>query len=213
LDGQHEKRKSQKEMRAQEFMEIARIPLGDFGDKETLIPMREPSSARPLPGGSGYTYAVKSTSNRKEITLFDDSKLIAELDLVDSIYPPNTWEVEAIVVDPDYRGQSLGLALYGIALSELRLTLKAGKTQTRHGQAMWLKLNQIPGVEIRGVTKARRSQYQARNNNEILGQNKQFVFYTFPVTPGSRSMRSAQRGVALYSYDTPSTMIAQWRGQ
>jgi len=145
--------------------------------------------------------------------LFDQGKIIAEMDLIDSIYPPNTWEVEGIVVDPDYRGQALGLALYGIALSELKLTLKAGKTQTRHGQSMWLKLNQIPGVEIRGVTKARRNQYRPRSGNEILGQNQQYVFYTFPVEAGSRSMKSGQRGVALYSYDTPSTMIAQWRGQ
>jgi GNAT superfamily N-acetyltransferase len=194
-------------------MEIARIPVGDFGDKDTIIPMREPRSSQLLPGGSDYTYAVKSTNNRKEITLFDQGKIIAELDLIDSIYPPNTWEVAAIVVDPDYRGQALGLALYGIALSELKLTLKAGKTQTQHGQAMWLKLNQIPGVEIRGVTKARRSQYRQKPDNEILGQNKQYVFYTFPVMTGSRSMRSGQRGVALYGYDTPSTMIAQWRGQ
>jgi len=208
---QHEEWKEK--MRAQEFMEIARIPVGDFGDKDTLITMTEPRSAKLLPGGSGYTYHVKSQPNRKEITLFDGSTLIAELDLVDSIYPPNTWEVEAIVVDPDYRGQNLGLALYGIALSELKLTLKAGKTQTRHGQAMWLKLNKIPGVEIRGVTKARKNQYQDRSNNEVLGQNRQYVFYTFPVRPGSRSMKSAQRGVALYGYDTPSTMIAQWRGQ
>jgi GNAT superfamily N-acetyltransferase len=200
-------------MRAQEFMEIARIPVGDFGDKETLIPMNEPVASQPLPGGSGYTYHVKNSRNRKEITLFDDRTLIAELDLVDSIYPPNTWEVEAIVVDPDYRGQNLGLALYGIALSELRLTLKAGKTQTRHGQAMWLKLNQIPGVQIRGVTKARHKNYKERPGNEILGQNQQYVFYTFPVKPGSRSMKSGQRGTPLYSYDTPSTMIAQWTGR
>ncbi len=200
-------------MRAQEFMEIARIPVGDFGDKETLIPMREPARSQELPGGTGYTYNVKSSPNRKEITMFDQGTLIAELDLVDSIYPPNTWEVEAIVVDPEYRGQNLGLALYGIALSELKLTLKAGKTQTRHGQAMWLKLNQIPGVEIRGVTKARHRDYRPKDHNKIIGKNKQFVFYTFPVTAGSRSMRSAQRGVALYSYDTPSTMIAQWTGQ
>jgi GNAT superfamily N-acetyltransferase len=194
-------------------MEIARIPVGDYGDKDTIIPMPEPRSSRPLPGGSDYTYHVKNTANRKEITLFDQGKIIAEMDLIDSVYPPNTWEVAAIVVDPDYRGQSLGLALYGLALSELKLTLRAGRTQTRHGQAMWLKLNQIPGVEIRGVTKARRNQYQERSGNEILGQNQQYVFYTFPVEPGSRSMRSGQRGVALYSYDTPSTMIAQWRGQ
>jgi GNAT superfamily N-acetyltransferase len=195
------------------MMEIARIPVGDYGDKDTIIPMSEPRSSRPLPGGSGYNYDVNSTANRKEITLFDQGNIIAELDLIDSVYPPNTWEVAAIVVDPDYRGQNLGLALYGLALSELKLTLRAGRTQTRHGQAMWLKLNQIPGVEIRGVTKARRSQYQERPGNEILGQNKQYVFYTFPVEPGSRSMRSGQRGVALYGYDTPSTMIAQWRGQ
>ena len=200
-------------MRAQEFMEIARIPVGDFGDKDTLIPMSEPARTQKLPGGSGYTYNVKSSRNRKEITMFDQGTLIAEMDLVDSIYPPNTWEVEAIVVDPDYRGQSLGLALYGIALSELKLTLKAGKTQTKHGQNMWLKLNQIPGVEIRGVTKARHKDYQPRSSNEILGQNKQYVFYTFPVTAGSRSMRSGQKGVSLYGYDTPSTMIAQWSGQ
>jgi GNAT superfamily N-acetyltransferase len=195
------------------MMEIARIPVGDFGDKDNLIPMREPSSSRPLPGGSDYTYAVKSTANRQEITLFDQGKIIAEMDLINSVYPANTWEVEGIVVDPDYRGQALGLALYGIALSELKLTLKAGKTQTRHGQAMWLKLNQIPGVEIRGMTRARRSEYQQRPGNEILGQNKQYVWYTFPVATGSRSMRSGQRGVALYGYDTPSTMIAQWRSQ
>jgi GNAT superfamily N-acetyltransferase len=196
-----------------QVMEIARIPVGDFGDKDNLIPMREPRSSRPLPGGSDYTYAVKSTGNRKEITMFDQGEIIAEMDLIDSVYPANTWEVEGIVVDPDYRGQALGLALYGIALSELKLTLRAGRTQTRHGQAMWLKLNQIPGVEIRGVTKARRSQYRERSGNEILGQNKQYVWYTFPVEAGSRSMRSGQRGVALYSYDTPSTMIAQWRGR
>jgi GNAT superfamily N-acetyltransferase len=196
-----------------QVMEIARIPVGDFGDKDNLIPMREPRSSRPLPGGSDYTYAVKSTANRREITLFDQGKIIAEMDLIDSIYPANTWEVEGIVVDPDYRGQALGLALYGIALSELKLTLRAGRTQTRHGQAMWLKLNQIPGVEIRGVTKSRRNQYKEKAGNEILGQNKQYVWYTFPVAAGSRSMRSGQRGVALYSYDTPSTMIAQWRGR
>jgi hypothetical protein len=194
-------------------MEIARIPVGDFGDKDNLIPMREPGSSQPLPGGSGLSYHVKNMKNKKQITVFDQGQLVAEMDLVDSIHPANTWEVEGIVVDPDYRGRALGLALYGIALSELKLTLRAGRTQTRHGQAMWLKLNQISGVEIRGVTRARRNQYRQRPGNEILGQNKQYVWYTFPVTAGSRSMRSGQPGVALYSYDTPSTMIAQWRGQ
>ena len=196
-----------------QVMEIARIPVGDFGDKDNLVPMREPRSSQPLPGGSGLSYHIKSTANKKQITMFDGGQLVAEMDLVGSIYPANTWEVQGIVVDPDYRGRAMGLSLYGIALSELRLVLKAGRTQTRHGRAMWLKLNQIPGVEIRGVTRARRNEYKPKDNNEILAQNKQYVWYTFPVEPGARSMRSGQPGVALYSYDTPSTMIAQWRGQ
>jgi hypothetical protein len=42
-----------------ELDEIARIPQGDFGDKDTLIaPKSKPRNLKPLPGGSRFAYAV-----------------------------------------------------------------------------------------------------------------------------------------------------------
>jgi GNAT superfamily N-acetyltransferase len=198
-------------MRAQEFMEIERIPQGDFGDKDTLTPMNQPRGARPLPGGSGYTYAVQHDGDLKQIMIFDKNALIAELDVkpVGDIF--DSWRVETVATDPDYRGRGLGLALYGIALSILKLTLRAGKTQTRHGQAMWLKLDQIPGVEVRGLARAPRSEYVPRPGDETVQETSKYITYTFPVRPGKTGMRGTQAGRNIYSGD--ASMIAQWTGQ
>jgi GNAT superfamily N-acetyltransferase len=198
-------------MRAQEFMEIERIPQGDFGDKDTLTPMREPRTARPLPGGSGYTYAIQHNGNLKQIMIFDKNALIAELDVrpVNDIF--NSYRVETVATDPDYRGKGLGLALYGIALSILKLTLRAGKTQTRHGQAMWVKLNQIPGVEVRGLTRELQTEYNPRPGDEIVSETSKYITYTFPVRSGKIGMRGAQGGRNIYSGD--ASMIAQWTGR
>ena len=192
-------------------MEIERIPQGDFGDKDTLAPMREPRSSRPLPGGSGYTYAVQQSGNLKEITTFAHNNLIAELAVAPSGDSLDSWRVESVATDPDYRGKGLGLALYGIALSILRLTLRAGKTQTRHGRAMWLKLNSIPGVEVRGIAREPRQEYQARPGDDIVHQTSKYVTYTFPVKSGQTSMRGARPGRGIYSSD--ASMIAQWTGR
>ena len=40
------------------IMEIARIPQGDFGDKDTLVAPKNDVEKKELPGGSGFTYAV-----------------------------------------------------------------------------------------------------------------------------------------------------------
>lgn len=198
-------------MRAQEFMEIERIPQGDFGDKDTLAPMREPRSARPLPGGSGYTYAVRQSGDLKEIMIFDRDTLIAELDLKPSRDPMDSWRVESVATDPDYRGKGLGLALYGIALSILKLTLRAGKTQTRHGRAMWLKLNSIPGVEVRGIAREPQDTYNPHPGDEIAWETSKYITYTFPVRAGKSSMRGSRSGRGIYNGD--ASMIAKWTGQ
>jgi GNAT superfamily N-acetyltransferase len=198
-------------MRAQEFMEIERIPQGDFGDKDTLAPMREPGSARPLPGGSGYTYAVRQSGNLKEIMIFDQDSLIAELDLKPSGDSLQSWRVESVATDPDYRGKGLGLALYGIALSILKLTLRAGKTQTRHGRAMWLKLNSIPGVEVRGIARQLQADYDPQPGDIIVSETSKYITYTFPVRSGRTSMRGARSGRGIYNSD--ASMIAQWTGR
>jgi GNAT superfamily N-acetyltransferase len=200
-----------------DLFEIARIPqseLGGWGDKDTLAPMaKPPKNRKPLPGGSSYTYAV----NRKdpefmEIMIFDGDTLAAELDLFATLDPLKTWRVETVVTDPDYRGRGMGKALYGIALSILKLTIEAGETQTKFGQAMWLMLDSIPGVEVLGYAMDRTDKYRAKPGDKVVDQNDTWTRYTFPVEPGRRSMRSTRPGTGIYSSQHVS-MIAKWTGQ
>ena len=199
------------------IMEIARIPqsdLGGWGDKDTLAPMTTlPKNRKSLPGGSSYTYAV----NRKdpefmEIMIFDGDTLAAELDLFATLDPLKTWRVETVITDPDYRGQGLGKALYGIALSILKLTIEAGETQTKFGQQMWLMLSSIPGVEVLGYAMDHTAEYRAKPGDKVVDRNDTWTRYTFPVEPGKRSMRSGRRGTGIYSSQHVS-MIAKWTGQ
>jgi hypothetical protein len=101
--------------------------------------------------------------------------------------------------------------LYGIALSILRLTVEAGDTQTKYGQRMWLMLNSIPGVEVRGYNMERTPDYKPGPNDKIISQDKNWTKYTFPVRPGVNSMRSARRGTGMYT--SQASMIAKWTGQ
>ena len=195
--------------------EIARIPqseLGDWGEAGTLEPPKNTVQKKELPGGSGYTYAVERTGQGTlEIMIFDGDKLAAELDLFETQDVLNTWGVETIVVERPYRGKGLGKALYGIALSILKLTIEAGQTQTRHGQAMWLMLNSIPGVEVKGYNMVPTAKYQPSPKDHIVKQDAEWTRYTFPVQPGKQSMRSGRRGTGLYN--SQATMIAKWTGQ
>lgn len=203
-------------MRAREFAhmvdEIERIPQGDFGDKDTLMAPDYKVRRKSLPGGSGYTYAVHEKAPGKlEIMIFDGHNIIAEIDLAKTQNPLQTWRVSTVAVDPDYRGKSLGKALYGIALSILKLTLEAGKTQTKHGQRMWLMLSSIPGVEVRGYDTVPTDQYTPRPGDEIISQNKKRTRFLFPVKASKHSMRSGRSGTGLYTSPSAS-MIARWQG-
>jgi GNAT superfamily N-acetyltransferase len=195
--------------------EIARIPqseLGDWGEAGTLAPPDASIKKKELPGGSGYTYAVeKNGQGNLEIMIFDGEKLAAELDLFETQDVLGTWGVETVVVERPYRGQGLGKALYGIALSILKLTIEAGQTQTKHGQAMWLMLNSIPGVEVKGYNMVPTDKYQPNKNDTVVKQDADWTRYTFPVQPGKQSMRSGRRGTGLYN--SQATMIAKWTGQ
>ena len=195
------------------FYEIARIPQGDFGDKDTLKAHPTKPKTEPLPGGSRFSYAV----NRKdpefmEIMIFDGDALVGELDLFATLDPLQTWRVDTIAADPDYRGQGLGKALYGIALSILKLTIETGETQTKFGQAMWIMLNSIPGVEVLGYAMEPTDTYRPHRGDHVVDQNERWTRFTFPVEPGKRSMRSTRRGTGIYSSNRVS-MIARWTGK
>jgi GNAT superfamily N-acetyltransferase len=196
----------------QAMAEIARIPQGDYGDEGTISGDVPRVKKRPLPGGSGLTYGV----NRKdpefmEIMIFDGDTIAGELDLGATLDPLKTWRVESVVAAPEYKGRGIGKALYGIALSILKLTLETGETQTKHGQRMWIMLNSIPGVEVLGYAMEPTDEYRARPGDHIVSQNNRWTRYTFPVEPGKRSMRSTRRGTGIYSSHYVS-MIARWAG-
>jgi hypothetical protein len=193
-------------------LEIQKIPTDDFGDKDTITPMRTPKNAKPLPGNSGYKYAVQDTNNLKEIMIFDQGNIVAELDLIPTNDPINSWQVASVATQPEYRGKALGQSLYGIALSILKLTLKAGKTQTKHGRQMWLKLNNIPGVEVQGLTSTPKSQFKPSSKNQVLWDTGKNVVHTFPISAGAASMKSSQSGQGLYN-NTNASMIARWTGK
>lgn len=199
-------------MRLHEISRLPKSDAGDFGDKGTLANPAHPVKKKPLPGGSKFTYAVdKNSTGDLEIMIFDGDNLAAELDLFDTQDFMKTWRVETVVVDPDYRGQGLGKALYGIALSILKLTIEAGDTQTRHGQQMWLMLNSIPGVEVKGYNMEPTNQYQPQRGDTVVDQNERWTRYTFPVKPGSVSMRSGRPGTGIYTSN--ASMIAKWTGK
>jgi GNAT superfamily N-acetyltransferase len=194
------------------IFEIARIPQGDYGDADTLVLPKHKVNKKALPGVSGFTYAVDKTSTEDlEIMIFDGDTLAAELDLFYTRDVLKTWRVASVAVAPNYRNRGLGKALYGIALSILKLTLEAGDTQTRHGQRMWLMLNSIPGVEVMGYNMVSTDRYQPNARDNVIAQDKKFTRYTFPVKPGKHSMRSARRGTGLYT--SMASMIAKWTGQ
>ena len=196
-----------------DLFEIARIPQGDFGDKDTLMVPWYKVKKKELPGGAGFTYAVGKTGPEElEIMIFDGDTLAAELDLFYTRDATKAWRISTVAVDPEYRGRGLGKALYGIALSILKLTLEAGDTQTRHGQQMWLMLNSIPGVEVQGYNMYRTGQYKPRPGDEIIAQDDTWTRYTFPVKPGVHGMRSARHGTGIYSNPHVS-MIAKWTGR
>jgi ribosomal protein S18 acetylase RimI-like enzyme len=196
------------------MMEIARIPQGDYGTAGTIDTERVPDVDRKeLPGGSGFTYGI----NRKdpefmEIMLFDQDEIVGELDLSYTQGPIKTWSVENIAVDPQHRGRGIAKALYGIALSILRLPVEAGQIQTRGGQQMWLMLNSIPGVEVVGSAQDKTADYQARPGDKIVMQDENYTHYTFPIQAGKRSMRSRRPGTGIYTRPD-TTMVARWTGQ
>ena len=195
-----------------DLFEIARIPQGDFGDADTLTAPKYNIEKKKLPGNAGFTYAVgKPNAEDLEIMIFDGDTLAAELDLFYTQDATDAWQVNTVAVNPKYRNRGLGKALYGIALSILKLTLEAGDTQTRHGQRMWLMLNSIPGVVVVGYNMEPTEKYKARRGDTIIAQDKTWTRYTFSVRPGTHGMRSARHGTGMYT--SQASMIAKWTGQ
>ena len=115
---------------------------------------------KPLPGGSGLNYATIDNGRFLEIRILDQSgqEAVGQLKLMRIGFPiNNAYQVSTVTVDEDYRGQGIAKALYGVALSILKITLLAGSQQTPGGKRNWMSLAQIPGVEVRGYVELENS--------------------------------------------------------
>ncbi len=145
--------------------EIQRLHKYDYeGGKEELYGIKKPDkkAAKPLPGGSGFEYAItkNSYSGMTTIVIIDPnapakdtgSEIVAKLSLYNYKEQPfkNAVKVSSITVDEDYRGKGLAKALYGIVLTIMKKTLVAGGEQTPGGRRNWMSLASIPGVEVKG---------------------------------------------------------------
>ena len=76
---------------------------------------------------------------------------------------------------------------------------------------MWLMLNSIPGVEVVGYNMTPTDEYKPQRGDHVIDQNERWTRYTFPVKPGSTSMRSGRRGTGIYT--SQASMLAKWTGR
>jgi GNAT superfamily N-acetyltransferase len=192
--------------------EIQRIPSGWFpGGKDSINKSTRqidsaPKTVKKLPGGSGYYYSVTRLSgDEKSIRIWDPAKkedhqkfgtIIGELLIKKEPDFPleNTYEVDYITVDEDYRNQDIAKSLYGIVLTILKVNLLAGDTQTPGGRRMWVSLSKIPGVEVVGWVMIEEGHDKIKDIEDIIAQAGAFsigsiregdhIFF-FDVEPGS----------------------------
>lgn len=150
--------------------EIETIPKSEYNPKGIDFKLWPETSQtykqhmKPLPGGSGLTYATNSRQYNRSIVILDPQNLsyfVGELKLERAnTIPDNTWQASLISVHPKYRGQGIAKALYGLALlpkpEGQGLTLVSDSLQTPGGVRNWASLSQISGVEITGVVSVRK---------------------------------------------------------
>lgn len=134
--------------------EIEKIPAAAFRGYDAKQLSHHKPDLKPLPGNSGYFYYTDNRNNIGIVTS-DKKNEVASLKLDSYFFPvEDAVQVSTITVDPKYRGQGLGLALYGIVLAVLRKTLVSGDMQTPKGRQMWTILynlqKQIPSLVVRG---------------------------------------------------------------
>lgn len=127
-------------------------------------------NAMPLPGGSDLKYNTIKHGRTIDIFIFDDeakpieskrrysfsseknqsgsAPIIGHLRLDQSNHVHGAWISKVVSVVKKYRGQRIGLALYGIALDVLKLTLLSDTQQTYDGVRIWASIKGIPSVRV-----------------------------------------------------------------
>lgn len=162
--------------------EIKRIPAEDYegGKSDVMIHHTDKvhvfeKTAKKLPGGSHFTWAYDKVGKDLTIYIFDpkmetsikdyesDPNVIGRLSLEKGLLG---WAVSDVSVFEEYRGQRIGLALYGLALDTLKLRLVSDIHQTPSGQKMWRAITSIPGTKVEVIFSANESIFNPKNLTE-----------------------------------------------
>ncbi len=237
------------------IQEIQRKPSMDgkhaIPDKVTADEIKR---IKPIPGNERYGYSFG-----KGISMFlDTTHRITLYDLqhpTEKVYPagylllrkmsyfplPNAYQETLVNIDDQYRGQGLGQNLYGVGMKLLGMTIVSDVEQTPEARRMWIRLHQIPGVEIFGYTDVSpRSWANRKNPNEIydyddlekiravlrvggqeIGSDQHDTYLAFPVTGNVNrgELEALHKKLAVYSARHPGEggtmngLFARWVGR
>ena len=189
---------------------------------------------KPLPGGSGLVWASDRVGRRITIYInhadpIEKEQVLGCLTLTQFDAPSkgdltNAYQVDTISVLEDSRKIGIGRALYGIALTILKLTLVAGTGQTPAGRKAWLNLASTAGVEVKGLfmTKDDKNMEDADKimqlGGQYLGSSMSIYggkehFWAFDVVEGKGELAPAIKNELSDIYKKFwTTMYAKWRG-
>ena len=186
-------------------------------------------SSKPLSDIAGLNYYVEKTSLGYEIFVIDPENttkpIVGHLSLTAHRYfPVLAAMVDAITVREKYRGRGIAPAMYRIVLFELGLTLLAGSEQTPGGRKNWLKIADMPGVEVKGYVPIYDSdfddpeeykKYTGKMIDKLMAAGGEYLgtskhgrqhFFVFDVVPGTGELEPAVQG-ALKLYHGPTAAI------
>ena len=152
--------------------EIKHIPAHDYdGNDDDVVfdtvfkpGVEAYKRARDLPGDAGLKWFIVKHSEGLAIFIADpdmpaklkakpdDLPIIGRLELMNHpLSRTDAWSVAAIAVRKEYRGKKIGLALYGIVLALLKLTLVSDDSQTDDGARSWANISRVPGVKVQAL--------------------------------------------------------------
>jgi hypothetical protein len=201
-----------------------------------------------LPGGSRFQYAMNNQHERA-IWLLDPAnepvsyekrsdyptkpgRVIGKLIIEKVEFPlANAWQVATITISEQYRGMGLSTALYGIALSILKVNLISGSEQTPGGKNAWTGLAKIPGCEVVGYIRIENSRLQLWEDlidevmmlgGEYIGEannnGKLYQYFAYQVGDVGDRIENlvAKSQVKVYQqadeYRYKTGLLAQWTG-
>lgn len=189
------------------------------------------NTALALPGGSALKYnTIKDHSGDLHIFIFDDeakvihpkepryrfksekfvergAPIVGHLKLMESFRVNKAWVTKVVSVVPSHRGKRIGLALYGIVLDVLGLTLASDFQQTKDGIKMWAALKSVPGVRVYALTSGDIDEKDLPKGSGPYVDDKRYV--AIPVKVQNGKLSTGDKGIKVYGNNSDVRLIAK----